>query len=149
MIKNRYNYPTNYIVKPAFCWPANIYIQTKSNYRTENFTTECHYTLCSKQGLHHCWSANIYFKSFWMELQSWASLKVRMKRCCQSPIVIAEKQKITYIAITKTCLYNTDPLKPHLYIVKLGFTGVCIIFSYCCSKYRLWVLVRTASPRRF
>ena len=30
--------------------------------------------------------------------------------------------------ITKTCLYNFDPLKPHLYIVKLGFTGVYIIF---------------------
>ena len=32
------------------------------------------------------------------------------------------------IPITKTCLYNVDPLKPHFYIVKLGFTGVYIIF---------------------
>ena len=30
--------------------------------------------------------------------------------------------------ITKTCLYNIDPLKPHFYIVKLGFTGIYIIF---------------------
>ena len=30
--------------------------------------------------------------------------------------------------ITKTCLYSFDPLKPHFYIVKLGFTGVYIIF---------------------
>ena len=30
--------------------------------------------------------------------------------------------------ITKTYLYKFDPLKPHFYIVKLGFTGVCIIF---------------------
>ena len=30
--------------------------------------------------------------------------------------------------ITKTCLYKFDPLKPHFYIVKLGFTGVYIIF---------------------
>ena len=29
--------------------------------------------------------------------------------------------------IMKTCLYNFDPLKPHLYIVKLGFTVVFII----------------------
>ena len=29
--------------------------------------------------------------------------------------------------ITKTYLYNFDPLKPHFYIVKLGFTGVYII----------------------
>ena len=31
--------------------------------------------------------------------------------------------------ITKTCLYIFDPLKPHFYIVKLGFTGVFIIFQ--------------------
>ena len=29
--------------------------------------------------------------------------------------------------IRKTCLYNFDPLKPHFYKVKLGFTGVYII----------------------
>ena len=38
--------------------------------------------------------------------------------------------------ITKTCLYNFDPLKPHFYLVKLGFTGVFIIFL---QKHRLWV----------
>ena len=32
------------------------------------------------------------------------------------------------ISITKTYLYNFDPLKPHFYVVKLGFTGVYIIF---------------------
>ena len=32
--------------------------------------------------------------------------------------------------ITKTCLYNFDPLKPHFCIVKLGFTGVYIIFLF-------------------
>ena len=31
-------------------------------------------------------------------------------------------------SITKTGLYNFDPLKPHFYIVKLGFIGVYIIF---------------------
>ena len=30
--------------------------------------------------------------------------------------------------ITKILLYNFDPLKPHFYKVKLGFTGVYIIF---------------------
>ena len=30
--------------------------------------------------------------------------------------------------ITKTRIYNFDPFKPHFYIVKLGFTGVYIIF---------------------
>ena len=51
--------------------------------------------------------------------------------------------------ITKTRLYNFDPLNPHFYIVKLGFTGVYIIFSYFVEKRRLWVLVRIASVRRF
>ena len=46
--------------------------------------------------------------------------------------------------ITKTCLYNFDPLKPHFYLVKLGFTEVNIIFLISAQKYRLWVLVRTA-----
>ena len=30
--------------------------------------------------------------------------------------------------VMKTYLYNFDPLKPHFYMVKLGFTGVYIIF---------------------
>ena len=36
--------------------------------------------------------------------------------------------------ITKTRLYNFDPLKPHFYIVKLGFTGVCVIFLICAQN---------------
>ena len=47
--------------------------------------------------------------------------------------------------ITKTYLYNFDPLKPHFYIVKLGFREVYIIFLISAQKHRLWVLVRTAS----
>ena len=37
--------------------------------------------------------------------------------------------------ITKTCLYNVDPLKPHFYIVKLGLTGV-----YITSVFFLFLL---------
>ena len=51
--------------------------------------------------------------------------------------------------ITKTCLCNFDTIKPHYYIVKLGFTGVYIIFLISSQKHRLWVLVRTASVRQF
>ena len=36
------------------------------------------------------------------------------------------KAKTKYIM--KTCLYNFDPLKPHFNLVKLGLTGVYIIF---------------------
>ena len=53
------------------------------------------------------------------------------------------------IAIRKTYLYNFDSLKPHFYIVKLGFTGVYIIVLISAQKHRLWILVRTASARQF
>ena len=39
--------------------------------------------------------------------------------------------------ITKTYLYNFDPLKPHFYMVKLVFTGVYIIFLISAQKHRL------------
>ena len=45
-------------------------------------------------------------------------------------------------SITKTCLYNFVPLKPHFYTVKLGFTGVYIIFLIYAQKHRLWVGIR-------
>ena len=37
-------------------------------------------------------------------------------------------QCMIILIIKKTRLYNFDPLKPHFYIVNLGFTGVHIIF---------------------
>ena len=48
------------------------------------------------------------------------------------------------ISITKTYLYNFDPIKPHFCAVKLGFTGLYIIFLIYPQKHRLWVLVRNA-----
>ena len=50
----------------------------------------------------------------------------------------------TAVIITKTCLYNFDPLKPHFYVVKLGFIGVYIIVLISAQKHWLRVLVRTA-----
>ena len=38
--------------------------------------------------------------------------------------------------ITKTYLYNFDPLIPHFYIVKLGFTRIHY-FSYFCLKRQI------------
>ena len=51
-----------------------------------------------------------------------------------------------YPVITETSQYNFDLLIPHFYIVKLGFTGVYIIFLISAQKHRLWVFVLT---RRF
>ena len=44
----------------------------------------------------------------------------------------------------QTCLCNVDPLKPHFYIVKLGFTWVLGIHFFLISalKHRSWVLER-------
>ena len=51
-------------------------------------------------------------------------------------------------SIMLTCPCIVYPLTPHFYIVRLGFTGV-YIFLIFALKHRLWVLVRTASVRRF
>ena len=40
---------------------------------------------------------------------------------------------------------NEDSLSTHFYMLKLGFTGVYIVFLLFFSKHRLWVLVRTTS----
>ena len=52
----------------------------------------------------------------------------------------------TVYFIMKTYLYNFDPLKPHYYIVKLGFTGVYITFLISAQKHRLWFSLEP--PRR-
>ena len=53
--------------------------------------------------------------------------------------------------ITKTCLYNFDPLKLHffffIFIVKQEYTLFFILIF--ARKHWLWVLVRTASRGRF
>ena len=50
------------------------------------------------------------------------------------------------LIITKTRLYNFDPLKPHFYIVKLGFTGVYIIFLISAQNIDCGYLLEP--PRR-
>ena len=55
-------------------------------------------------------------------------------------------QAIRYHIITKTYLYNFDPLKPHFYIVKLVFTGVYIIFLISAQNIDYWYSLEP--PRR-
>ena len=50
------------------------------------------------------------------------------------------------LIITKICLCNVDLFKPHFYIVKLGFTGVYVIFHISAQKHRLWYSLEP--PRR-
>ena len=53
---------------------------------------------------------------------------------------------LLYCYITKTRLYNVDPLQAHFYIAKLGFTGVYINFLISAQKHRLWYSLEP--PRR-
>ena len=48
--------------------------------------------------------------------------------------------------ITKTRLYNFDTLKPHFYIVKLGFSGVYFIYLISAENMGCWYLLEP--PRR-
>ena len=91
----------------------------------------------------------IIWQMIHMKYQNLFSLKKKKKECHLPQIgmlrvdIIAWKQDLAFQTnklkikgnvkphfqtITKTCLYNFYPLKPHFYIVKLGFTGVYIIF---------------------
>ena len=65
------------------------------------------------------------FVMFWivMLLLNFNSSSICNNRCVQ-----IQRKKSPLHDITKTCLYNSDPLKPHFYIIKLGFTGIYIIF---------------------
>ena len=53
-------------------------------------------------------------------------MHVCMQACVCDALLIG---LAVYIFITKTSPCNEDPLTPHFYIVKQGFTGV-YIFSY-------------------
>ena len=86
-------------------------------------------------------SCRLYLTLMWMDMQQVAHHMYDEYLLCN--------ESKPYNTIAKTRLYNFDPLKPHFYIVKLGFTGVYIIFLISAQKHRLWVLVRTASSRRF
>ena len=56
------------------------------------------------------------------------------------------RRQFAWNVITKTCLYNFDPLKPHFYIQKLGFTGVYIIFLFMLKNIDCGYLLEP--PRR-
>ena len=94
--------------------------------------------VCTKEGLIESCSSSSYHDATFMGLQlstALTGIEYYGINCSKS--------------ITKTRLYNFDPLKPHFYIVKLGFTGLYITFLILLKKHRLWILIRSASPRRF
>ena len=63
----------------------------------------------------------VYMGQNYIEIISWRNLLSKELSFRVDPF--SERMQ----SITKICLYNFDPLKPHFYIVKLGFTEVNII----------------------
>ena len=70
--------------------------------------------------------------------QHYKSFRYQLFEVGKNCLVLKYSEK-SFNHITKTHLYvyNSDPLKPHFYIVKLGFTGVYIIFLISAQKHRL------------
>ena len=66
---------------------------------------------------------------------------------CQILFSVKNKKNISKCHLLKILpkVLSVKPLNSHFYKVKLGFTGVHIIFLISAQKHRLWVLVRTAS----
>ena len=82
-----------------------------------------------------CFLIVLFF--FWMMpviliTSSWKRLFTLLVvgRLCSMSVALSRQLFSTYHSnfISKTRLYTFDPLKPHFYTVKLGFTGVYINF---------------------
>ena len=130
------------------------------------FTDDLAYTICIKSPIYSLfWTAlpfqvivgNLRLKAVEPEMVSDAfvpNLIVFIEYTSNERVVLCMQfQTYDHISlkifhIMQTCPCNEDPLTPHVYIVKLECTGV-YIFLIFALKYRLWVLVRTASLRRF
>ena len=65
---------------------------------------------------------------FWLLIRIALAYPKHISRNVRKCTFWQERPKKTENNITKIYLCNFDPLKPHFYIVQLGFTGVYIIF---------------------
>ena len=123
--------------------------------KVHNFAFPVNCTTVGRHRLHHGPFLSIYFRWRAPDYQcqcagrSWFCLRLSVSLAGDLHWDMLSLASSQCLCITKTCLYNFDPLKPHFSIVKLGFTGVYIIFLTSAQKHRLWVLVGTASSRRF
>ena len=77
----------------------------------------------------------------------WRDSHPNFSHWCKLMAVPSANLNNNFTSRKRTCIFL--PHEPHFYILKLEFTVVFTIFYYFCLKYRLWILVRTASPRWF
>ena len=59
---------------------------------------------------------------------------IRYTKTRSDGVIIVYIRTTLFENITKTSLYNFDPLKPHVYIIKLGFTGYSLFFLFLVKK---------------
>ena len=104
--------------KPYMCYICGMNFRLPGNLSTPKRI---------KHSLEQKYSCKVCFKSYKtshsLQLHMDTHNKTRFK--CDA---CGKDYSVHITLITNTCLYNFDPLKPHCYIVKLGFTGVYIIF---------------------
>ena len=87
----------------------------------------------------------------WQCAREFRVWKGKERKCIQKGMInnshkLVKRLSLFFFWFMQTCLYNIDPLTPHFYIGKLGFTGVYIIFLISTQKHRLWYSLEP--PRR-
>ena len=88
--------------------------------------------------LYLCWRGSFLLNNVYL-YTSWCYCRVATINCRFLLQYIETNwlhSKILIFNITKTCLCNFDPLKPHFYVQKMGFAGNTL-FSYFYTQHRL------------
>ena len=110
----------------------NVYFDLKWNGHTLRGDKSCQNVFVPFQkGVH----SKIYFL---LEQTSFQKANSKSQKLSN---LVKLTRKHAYIILT--------PFNPTFTYSKTGVTGIYIIFLISAQKHRLWVLVRTASPRRF
>ena len=84
--------------------------------------------------------ATVYRRIYRRKFLTLSNQTSRYIRECIRMVIYSRATLVAVTSITKTRLYNFDPLKPHFYIVKLGFAGVYIIFLISIFWAEIWKL---------
>ena len=113
-------------------WTASIIISKDFENIYQYIIYTLHDILCNICRL-VCWKWSFTLQ-FMNHRRQWTELSLRLfgRSTCYLFTKASSLQNIT-----KTCLYKFDPLKPHFYRVKLGFTGVYIIFLSLLKKTQI------------
>ena len=104
--------------------------------KSDGRTPEHGYTISfsAQADLKRLFNACLFFSSkMWFDAECIRyCLCAPISKPCHEILVFnqANNEAAVSHVITKTCPCNEDPLTPHLYIVKLGFTGIHIIVLY-------------------